>query len=208
MPRKRDEELEESILESAKKLFARFGPKKTTMDEIALEAGVGKGTVYYYFEDKEDIFLRVIEDEANELLERIRRAISEYENPVHQLQAFFVERVKSLSDLVNLRWLKFSGESVRWESLEKEELKLLRKEQEMVRDILEKGRDKGLFAFEDGKKLAGNLTSIITALDRSLLEGISVKELKRKIEEIVGMLVEGLRARKLKPEKRTGGASF
>jgi AcrR family transcriptional regulator len=178
------------------------------MDEIALEAGVGKGTVYYYFEDKEDIFLRVIEEEANELLERIRRAISEYENPVHQLQAFFVERVKSLSDLVNLRWLKFSGESVRWESLEKEELKLLRKEQEMVRDILEKGRDKGLFAFEDGKKLAGNLTSIITALDRSLLEGISVKELKRKIEEIVGMLVEGLRARKLKPEKRSGGATF
>ena len=57
MARKREKELKENILESARGLFGRFGPKKTTMDEIALQAGVGKGTVYYYFEDKRDIFL-------------------------------------------------------------------------------------------------------------------------------------------------------
>ena len=45
----------ETILAVAEKFFARFGIRKTTMDEIAKMARIGKSTLYYYFKSKEDI---------------------------------------------------------------------------------------------------------------------------------------------------------
>jgi AcrR family transcriptional regulator len=49
------------ILNAALKLFAEGGYEPTTVDEIAARAGIGKGTIYLYFENKEQIFLAVIE---------------------------------------------------------------------------------------------------------------------------------------------------
>ena len=50
---------EEKILSAAQSLFFRFGFKKTSVDEIAAEAGVGKGTIYNYFANKEELFLNL-----------------------------------------------------------------------------------------------------------------------------------------------------
>jgi len=44
-----------SILEAAEGLFERYGYRKTTVDEIAQAAGLGKGTIYLYFKSKEDL---------------------------------------------------------------------------------------------------------------------------------------------------------
>jgi AcrR family transcriptional regulator len=50
-------ETRQAILEAARSRFLHYGYKKTTIDEIAADAGVGKGTVYLYFGGKEDILL-------------------------------------------------------------------------------------------------------------------------------------------------------
>ncbi len=50
---------EQKILTAAHSLFFRFGFKKTSVDEIAAEAGVGKGTIYNYFANKEELFLKL-----------------------------------------------------------------------------------------------------------------------------------------------------
>lgn len=50
----------EHILEAALKRFSHFGPSKTTMDEIAQDAEMSKGLLYYYFPDKEAICLAVV----------------------------------------------------------------------------------------------------------------------------------------------------
>jgi len=54
----------ECILLEAAKMFARFGFKKTSIDEIAREAGVGKGTVYLTAESKEELFYQVLHREV------------------------------------------------------------------------------------------------------------------------------------------------
>jgi len=48
------------ILETATRIFARFGYTKTALDEIAQEASIAKGTIYYYFSSKEELFLQVV----------------------------------------------------------------------------------------------------------------------------------------------------
>lgn len=52
------------ILLQAARAFARFGFKKASIDEIAREAGVGKGTVYLAAESKEDLFYQVLHREV------------------------------------------------------------------------------------------------------------------------------------------------
>ncbi len=54
----------ENILKVAEIMFARFGIKKTTMDDIAKEARMGKSTLYYYFDTKEELFASVIHKDS------------------------------------------------------------------------------------------------------------------------------------------------
>lgn len=71
MPTKRFENLDperrESILMAAQAEFARNGFEQASLNTIIREAGISKGSLYYYFEDKTDLYLAVIENVNNEL---------------------------------------------------------------------------------------------------------------------------------------------
>lgn len=57
----------DKILVVADKLFSRFGFHKTSMDEIAKIARKAKGSLYYHFTSKEDLFREVVSNEFNNL---------------------------------------------------------------------------------------------------------------------------------------------
>ena len=54
----------EAILEAARRRFLRFGPRKTTMDEVAREAGCSRTTLYSHFRNKDDLYARLLELDA------------------------------------------------------------------------------------------------------------------------------------------------
>jgi AcrR family transcriptional regulator len=91
MAREPKESVREKILTAAEERFWQFGIKKTTIDEIAVDAEVGKGTVYLHFDSKEEIAVEIITrykrgtldqqravaaDKSLPLLERIKRVLS------------------------------------------------------------------------------------------------------------------------------------
>ncbi|MUT67744.1 TetR/AcrR family transcriptional regulator [Paenibacillus sp. NEAU-GSW1] len=55
------------IIEAASKSFATFGYKATTMELVAKQAGVGKGTIYTFFATKEDLFDEIVRQMVAEL---------------------------------------------------------------------------------------------------------------------------------------------
>lgn len=64
-----DDQIKDTILDVALKLFQRFGYQKTTVEEIAREAQIGKGTVYLYFSSKEEILLTLIQNFHQAMIE-------------------------------------------------------------------------------------------------------------------------------------------
>jgi AcrR family transcriptional regulator len=60
MARQQRDNLRELILDAAQKRMWLFGIKKTTIEEIAADLGIGKGTIYLYFESKEQIAFALI----------------------------------------------------------------------------------------------------------------------------------------------------
>lgn len=65
------------ILDAASKSFTMFGYKATTMDQVAKLANVGKGTIYTFFKNKEELFDEII----NELVRDMKRAAEESYDP-------------------------------------------------------------------------------------------------------------------------------
>lgn len=53
-----------AILEAARGRFVRFGPRKTTMDEVARAAGCSRTTLYSHFRNKEDLYGSLLEQDA------------------------------------------------------------------------------------------------------------------------------------------------
>lgn len=60
-----------AILKAASKVFSERGYRGASMDEIALEAGIVKGTLYYNFKNKEELFDQIVEYGINELKSKI-----------------------------------------------------------------------------------------------------------------------------------------
>lgn len=59
----------EGILEAARKRFLRFGVPKTTMDEVAREAGCSRTTLYSHFRNKEDLYAQLLEQDAEAFIQ-------------------------------------------------------------------------------------------------------------------------------------------
>ena len=75
MPSSSNEERGARILEAAAQLIVRWGYKKTTVDDIAREAGVAKGTIYLHWKTREELFKAVLTREELLLVDEMRARI-------------------------------------------------------------------------------------------------------------------------------------
>jgi AcrR family transcriptional regulator len=76
------------IINAAESQFIRFGFRKTTMEDIAKAAGIGKATLYYYFKSKEEIFAAMTEGIAQTGVQTIVDAAQAGETPQAKFRIF------------------------------------------------------------------------------------------------------------------------
>jgi AcrR family transcriptional regulator len=80
-------ELDQRILDAAARLFAGNHFHAVRMEDISLEANVGKGTLYLYFRDKEELYLALLSRAADQIEERIEDIASDECDPIDKLEA-------------------------------------------------------------------------------------------------------------------------
>ncbi|MGE0159338.1 MAG: TetR/AcrR family transcriptional regulator [Gemmatimonadales bacterium] len=85
--RRRPSERPTEILEAALDAFAERGLAGTRVDDIAARAGVSKGTLYLYFDSKEELFREAIRDKVARTLEGLASAV-EGASPTERLSRF------------------------------------------------------------------------------------------------------------------------
>lgn len=71
-----DEKKRQLIVATAARMFGTLPFHKVRLDDIAAEARIGKGTLYVYFDNKEDLYVSLIYDGFERLVEDLRRQIS------------------------------------------------------------------------------------------------------------------------------------
>src|SRR6516164_4602069 len=100
MPAIDQNDTRESLLDAMERLLARYGYKKTTMDDLAREAGIGKGTIYLHFPSKEEVALSSIDRVVERVQERLRALAASSLSAEDRLREMLAERVLMRFDSV------------------------------------------------------------------------------------------------------------
>jgi AcrR family transcriptional regulator len=75
------------IIDAAVQLFAERPFHEVRMEDIAVRAQVAKGTLYLHYKDKEDLFLGILNDGLNSLVERLEASLEAEMPPEEKLLA-------------------------------------------------------------------------------------------------------------------------
>lgn len=77
---KRKRKRRSTILKAATLVFSRDGYHKARMDDIAITAGMGKGTIYQYFTSKQELFQEMVKEGIDLYLDKLKDDITDVEN--------------------------------------------------------------------------------------------------------------------------------
>lgn len=159
----------QQILDAAYEVFSRKGYNRATVDEIIALADTGKGTVYNYFVNKEQLFYTLIQ-ERNHPFEKALIKVAESENPtmgkLETMVKMFLQFYLENADLYRVLMHEIRGLSSDVLSTVKPELREKYREDftrsiGMLGKVFKEGVDQGLFRDIDTNKASFSLFSVI-----------------------------------------------
>jgi len=148
MGKRKNSEKYHKIIEAATKVFAKKGFYKAKISEIASEAQVADGTIYIYFENKDDILICLFEEQMKAVLDNMVIQISAEDDPVKKLEKFalahlqLVEQNKNMAEIIQVE-VRQSSKFMK-EYRNDPFVQYL----ELIADIIRQGQKEGLFKKE------------------------------------------------------------
>lgn len=187
------DEVRDQLVQAARQVFARYGYKKTALDDIAKEARKGKSTIYYYFKSKDDIFKAVIDAEAEIRVKTIDDQISILEDPQQKLKTYIYVRMLTLkkvgnyyeaikNDLLDNLYFVNSLRNNHFDA-----------EITLVKNLLLEGIDKHVYTIQNPELTAKTIVTLLQGFEVPLiLKNLSDEELQKSIDEMLNILFFGI----------------
>ncbi|HEY9283253.1 MAG TPA: TetR/AcrR family transcriptional regulator [Pyrinomonadaceae bacterium] len=194
------EEVREAILDAADRLLARYGYRKMTVEDIAREAGIGKGSVYLHFPSKEEVVLSRVDRMVERLKERLWAVARSDADAAIRLRLMLLTRVlyrfdsvqhytQSLDDLLAALRPGLLARRVRY----------FDEEAQIFAQVLGEGRDIGEFEFSDALTTAYALlhaTNSLLPYSLSTTELGEREEVKERATQVADLILHGLLKKK------------
>jgi TetR/AcrR family fatty acid metabolism transcriptional regulator len=143
--KRKDTEKYHRIIEAATKVFAKNGFYQSKIAQIAKEAGVADGTIYIYFENKDDILISLFEEQMKVVLDNMALQVAKIDDPAERLEKFasthlgLIEMNKDMAEIIQVE-LRQSGKFMK-EYKNERFMEYL----DIIGDIIIEGQKRGLF---------------------------------------------------------------
>ena len=148
------------IFETSMKLFAEKGYDATSIEEITATVGVAKGTLYYHFNSKEEIFDFLIEEGIKLLQNSVDIKTSKYENYLDKIKAIILIQVKIVNkyeNIINIILSQLWGKEKRNIKCQKLIYEYINK----IEDFVKEGMNKKQIKDGDPKIIASEIYGLI-----------------------------------------------
>jgi AcrR family transcriptional regulator len=193
------EELRDVILDAADRLLARYGYRKMTVDDLAKEAGIGKGTVYLFFPSKQEVALCWIDRKIQRLVARLRAVAAGDGSAAERIREMLLTRVMTLFDGAQEHYHMYDDlfGSIRAAYMPRRQM-YLDWETGVFADVLREGAAAGELVVDDARNTARSLlltTQAILPYSLTTRELGARDEVCHSAERIADLVLNGLRRR-------------
>jgi AcrR family transcriptional regulator len=182
----------EKILSVAARMFGKYGFRKTTVDEIARSAHKAKGSVYYYYKSKEDLYLAVVCQEINVLKTGLTRIIVDSQDATGMIRNYLVSRMILMKDAVNYHESLKADFVDDFSFLDECRLEFTRFEIELMKAILDRGVRENKFQIKDTQATAQVIIMAMKAIEIPFYSQHKIAEYEHTIVELLDILIKGL----------------
>ena len=154
MGKRKNNEKYHRIIKAATKVFAKKGFYQSKISEIAKEAQVADGTIYIYFENKDDILISLFEEQMQAVLDNMTSLIAAITEPAEKLEQFawthlsLIEKNKDMAEIIQVE-LRQSGKFMKEYKNDKFNDYL-----NIIEDIIKEGQKRGFFKEDVAPKVA------------------------------------------------------
>ena len=180
------------IFETSMKLFAEKGYDATSIEEITATVGVAKGTLYYHFSSKEEIFNFLIEEGVNLLQNSIDIKTEKLDNYIDKIKAVVLIEIKIVNkyeDFITMLLGQFYGKGTRNKMCQQYIYRYIDK----IEKIVEEGIEAEQIKEGNPKVIASEIYGVIASTlvyKMKNKQDIDVVKLYREFEKTV---IEGIK---------------
>lgn len=177
----------ERILDSAARVFAEKGFHRARISDVAKRAGVADGTVYLYFQNKDDLLIKTFEfimDEVNSVIKRIYEYESSHDERVKKLIDAHYELARRYPHAAELITFELRQSH---KFMKEYENKKFKEYLRLIALIIKEGQEEGAFSREISPYVASR--AIFGILNETMLQWIASKG-KYQIEEILNTVIK------------------
>ena len=186
-------EIRTEIVQVASKFFSRNGFRKTTMDQVARAAKMGKSSLYYYYKSKEEIFEAVVVKEAQELKRQLESVINRSNDPMTRLKDYITFRLSHVKTMSNFYTVLHEDQHGQMKFVERIRNKFEDEEYKFVYQVLEDGIRKGEFMINNPHIGAVAFTTMLKGLELPLfLNEYTRAEKGKLLDDLIRVLFYGL----------------
>lgn len=186
--------MRERLINAAVSVFSKKGFYKASMDDIAAEADVAKGTLYYYFKNKSELFKTIVVEGINYLTDELIKIVSSSNDSIENIIKLLIKKnidfyleYHELANIVLNEITNGIDEDVLNEIIRAKDRYI-----SFLADLLSQGHKEGIIRFSDFNVTAASIVGMIDGACKYYLRNTGLIDKKQLIEHISDMIINGL----------------
>ncbi|QSQ19471.1 TetR/AcrR family transcriptional regulator [Pyxidicoccus parkwayensis] len=183
-----------AIMNAAGEVFARYGFKKASVEDIARRAGVGKGSIYLHFESKEALFEACVRSANVRSTAELEAAVRRASTPELQVRAFIECKLEQMTRgmgehrIMMEHLFELGAQAMRFVP------ELQEKEAAVLARVLTEGTSQGVFAVAAPQRVASGFMEMFMGLTiKFLTQGLEAP-MKEALDAFFDVFIRGLAA--------------
>lgn len=189
--RKNVQEIKREIAWNTKELFAQKGYSATSMDDICSINNRSRGSIYYHFKSKEEIFLYLIKLNTQEWMDSWRKIEGKYKTATEKLYALADHYVDDLTNPLNHAINEFMTGQVVSQQILDEMLTLIEMPYTLYEQIIKEGIERGEFKPINPESVKYVVIGLFNGLSTFYFTK-ELDELRRLYKDAVDLILQGI----------------